>query len=151
MVDARPLLDTLARIVDGPGNGPAKRLAFLRTLRRAMPTFTGVYLYRLEGDTLVLGEFVGRPTEHVRIPVGAGICGASARSGRTIVVDDVSADERYIACSIETRSEIVVPVKLGGRYLAQIDVDSDVPAAFGPKERWLLERAAPLLAPLVRA
>ena len=57
-------------------------------------------------------------------------------------------DARYIACSVETRSEIVVPVKLGDRYLAQIDIDSDVPSAFGVEDRWLLERAAALLAPL---
>ena len=149
MVDAQPLLDALARIVAGPGSAPQRRLAFLRQLQRAVPRYTGIYLYRLEGDTLVLGEFVGRPTEHVRIGVGEGICGASARSGATIVVDDVRADERYIACSLETQSEIVVPVKRGGRYLAQIDVDSDVRAAFGPADRWLLERAAAILEPLL--
>lgn len=144
------LLDHLARITAGPGSAPELRLAFARALRHARPVFTGVYLYRLTGDTLVLGEHVGRPTEHVRIPVGAGICGASAASGRTIVVDDVNADERYIACSLETRSEIVVPVKTGGRYLAQIDIDSDRPAAFTPGDRVLLEHAARLLAPLYR-
>src|SRR5262249_22901550 len=109
-----------------------------------------IYLYRLVGDTLHLGEFLGRPTEHVRIPVGEGVCGASARSGQTVLVDDVSADPRYIACSLETKSEIVVPVKLGGRYLAQIDIDSDQIAAFGHGDRVLLERAAQLLAPLYR-
>lgn len=142
------LLETLARTAGGPGTGPEKRHAFLRVLRAARPVYTGIYLYRLAGEELVLAEFVGRPTEHDRIPIGQGICGASARTGQTVVVDDVAADERYIACSIETRSEIVVPVKRGGRYLAQIDIDSDQPAAFGPEDRWLLERAAQLLEPL---
>jgi putative methionine-R-sulfoxide reductase with GAF domain len=144
------LLPELSRIVRSPGSAPELRLAFARTLQRARPHFTGVYLYRLVGDVLVLGEHVGRPTDHVRIPVGAGVCGASAVSGRTIVVDDVASDPRYIACSLETRSEIVVPVKCGGRYLAQIDIDSDRPAAFSPADRALLEAAAPLLAPLYR-
>ncbi|WP_373046181.1 GAF domain-containing protein [Vulgatibacter sp.] len=148
MLDAQPILDALARITTGPGSAPEKRRAFVRQLQRARPLYTGIYLYVLRGEALVLGEYVGRPTEHTSIPVGAGICGASARSGRTLVVDDVLSDERYIACSVETRSEIVVPVKRGGRYLAQIDIDSDRPAAFGPKDRWLLERAAALLAPL---
>ena len=148
MVDAQPLLDALARIATGPGSPAGRRLAFIRALQRARPLYTGIYLYRLRGDELVLGEFVGRPTEHVRIPVGEGICGASARSGSTIVVDDVRADERYIACSVETRSEIVVPIERAHRYLAQIDIDSDRPAAFGHVDRWLLEKAAALLEPL---
>lgn len=148
MNDARTLLDALARIVASPGSPSGRRLAFSRLLQKARPLYTGIYLYRLQGDELVLGEFVGRPTEHVRIPVGAGICGASAASGSTIVVDDVGADERYIACSLETQSEIVVPIKRGGRYLAQIDIDSDRRAAFGPQDRWLLERAAALIEPL---
>jgi len=148
MNDARTLLDALARIVASPGSPSGRRLAFIRLLQKARPLYTGIYLYRLQGDELVLGEFVGRPTEHVRIPVGAGICGASAASGSTIVVDDVGADERYIACSLETQSEIVVPIKRGGRYLAQIDIDSDRRAAFGPQDRWLLERAAALIEPL---
>lgn len=146
----RKLLEILERTATGPGTPEEIRQAFVRLLREARPWYTGVYLYRLVGDELVLGEFVGRPTEHTRIPIGEGICGASARTGRTVVVDDVTQDERYIACSIETRSEIVVPIKMGDRYLAQIDIDSDVPAAFGPEDHWLLERAAALLAPLYR-
>lgn len=139
------ILERLENIVRAPGSAPELRLSFVRELQRARPKYTGVYLYVLRGDTLELGEFVGRPTEHTRIPVGSGVCGASARTGRRIVVDDVSADERYIACSLETRSEIVVPVRRGHRYLAQIDVDSDALAAFGPQDVWLLERAAALL------
>ncbi len=145
MVDARPLLASLEKIVNAPGSPPELRLAFVRELQRARPMYTGIYLYVLQGDTLVLGEFVGRPTEHTHIPVGSGVCGASASSGETVVVDDVALDPRYIACSVETRSEIVVPVKRAHRYLAQIDVDSDGLATFGHQDRWLLERAAALL------
>ena len=74
--------------------------------------WVGVYL--LEGDTLVLHTQVGAPTPHVRIPVSQGLCGAAVRERRTIVVDDVREDPRYLACSLATRSEIVVPIVTPG-------------------------------------
>lgn len=123
-------------------------LAAVARALQALPRHTGVYLYVLRGEALELEAHAGRDTEHVRIPVGSGICGLSARTRRTVVVDDVRADPRYLACNLETRSEIVVPVMRGERYLAQIDVDSDHQAAFGEAERAFLERVAPLLEPL---
>ena len=123
-------------------------LAAVARSLQALPGHTGVYLYVLRGEVLELEAHAGRGTEHVRIPVGSGICGLSARTRRTVVVDDVRADPRYLACNLETRSEIVVPVMRGDRYLAQIDVDSDLEAAFGPGERAFLEAVAPLLEPL---
>jgi GAF domain-containing protein len=111
--------------------------------------WTGIYL--LEGDTLVLGPYVGAPTEHVRIPLGRGICGAAATERQTIVVDDVRADERFLACFLTTRSEIVVPILDGPRVIGEIDVDSDAPAAFGPADRALLEQVAARLARLAPA
>jgi GAF domain-containing protein len=78
--------------------------------------------------------------------MGRGICGAAATEKATIVVDDVNADPRYLACSLETRSEIVVPIMRGEQVLGELDIDSDKPAAFGPSDRALLERAAAALA-----
>ncbi len=109
--------------------------------------YTGVYLYRLDGETLVLGPYRGRPTEHTRIPVGAGICGRAARVKETVTVDDVTADAEYIACSLETRSEIVVPILRGDRVFGEIDIDSDVPAAFTADDRRFLEEVARRIAP----
>lgn len=108
--------------------------------------WTGIYL--LDGETLVLGPFAGHPTEHVRIPLGAGICGAAATARETIVVDDVRGDPRYLACFATTRSEIVVPILAGERVIGEIDVDSDAPAAFGPDDLAALERLAERLAAL---
>jgi len=106
--------------------------------------WVGIYL--VEGDALVLGPWNGpEATEHVRIPIGQGICGAAAASGRTEVVDDVNADERYLACFVSTRSEIVVPIAYEGRVVGEIDIDSDVPAAFGEDDRVFLERVAALV------
>jgi GAF domain-containing protein len=96
----------------------------------------------------VLGPWRGpEATEHVRIPVGQGVCGAAAASGRTEVVDDVNADPRYLACFPSTRSEIVVPIARDGIVVGEIDIDSDRPAAFGEDDSAFLERVAELIAP----
>jgi L-methionine (R)-S-oxide reductase len=79
-------------------------------------SWTGFYMLDPnDPETLVLGPFVGDPTPHVRIPVTQGICGAAVASGRTVIVDDVNADPRYLACSIKTKSEIVVPIHAHGK------------------------------------
>ena len=118
-------------------------------LKRDVPSYTWVGIYLLEGNELVLGPFLGKPSPHTRIPLGRGICGAAATAKATIVVDDVHADPRYLACSLETKSEIVVPILSGGQVLGEIDIDSDRPAAFGPDDRRLLEAVAALLAPCI--
>ena len=115
-------------------------------LKRRLPDYTWVGIYQLQGNELVLGPYLGKPSPHTRIPLGRGICGAAATTRQTIVVDDVNADERYLACSLETQSEIVVPVTRNGEVLAEIDVDSDRRAAFGRQDRELLEAAASILA-----
>jgi L-methionine (R)-S-oxide reductase len=118
----------------------------VESLKTRMPHYTWVGIYLLEGDELVLGPFVGKPSPHTRIPLGRGICGAAATQKATIIVDDVNADPRYLACSLETQSEIVVPIMRGGDVLGEIDIDSDARAAFGPEDRRLLEAVAALLA-----
>ena len=109
------------------------------------PRYTWVGIYVLEGDELVLGPFLGKPSPHTRIPLGRGICGAAATSGSTIIVDDVNNDPRYLACSVETQSEIVVPIMRAGHVLGEIDIDSDTRAAFGLDDRQRLEVVAALL------
>ncbi len=113
--------------------------------------YTGVYLYLVEGETLVLGPYRGRPTEHTHIPVGAGLCGRAARVKATVTVDDVNADPEYLACSLETRSEIVVPIMRGDVVLGEIDIDSDIPAAFSAADEHFLEKVAQLLGPRLAA
>ncbi len=115
-------------------------------LKHTMPDYSWVGIYLLEGGQLHLGPFEGKSSPHTTIPLNKGICGAAATRGETIIVDDVDADPRYLACSLETRSEIVVPIKSATRILGEIDVDSDKKAAFGPADRELLEVTASLLA-----
>jgi L-methionine (R)-S-oxide reductase len=108
--------------------------------------YSWVGIYFVEGGDLVLGPWNGpATTEHVRIPIGQGVCGAAAASGRTELVDDVNADERYLACFASTRSEIVVPIAYEGRVVGEIDIDSDRPGAFGAEDRAFLERVALLI------
>jgi L-methionine (R)-S-oxide reductase len=109
--------------------------------------YTWVGIYRLEGDELVLAAWKGpQATQHVRIPLGEGICGSAARTGKTEVVPEVSSDSRYLACFPSTRSEIVVPIKRGGDVLGEIDIDSDLEDAFHDDDRTLLEEVATILA-----
>src|SRR6266481_6419328 len=94
---------------------------------------------------LALGPFQGAMTPHTRIPLNQGICGAAASTGKTVVVDDISLDDRYLACSSETKSEIVVPVFVRGKVVGELDIDSHFLAAFGPDDRKLCEHAAATL------
>ena len=125
----------------------------VRQLKADLPHYTWVGIYLLYGNELVLGPFVGKPSPHTRIPLGRGICGAAAAEKATIIVDDVTEDPRYLACSLETQSEIVVPIIDGGEdgnVLGELDVDSDQRAAFGHADQTLLEHVAARLATRLR-
>jgi GAF domain-containing protein len=135
----------LAAIQASPDGDAALQQAVER-LKAGIPHYTWVGIYLLEGDQLVLGPFRGKPSPHTRIPLNRGICGAAASQKATIVVDDVNSDPRYLACSLETKSEIVVPIMQAEAVLGEIDIDSDQPAAFGDTDRVLLERVAAALA-----
>jgi GAF domain-containing protein len=115
------------------------------SLHKNFPNYNWAGIYRLEGQNLVLGPFQGKPTVHTNISVGRGICGAAAVSRKTEVVPDVAADARYLACSLDTRSEVVVPVIKDGAFWGEIDIDSDRPNAFGPDDVEFLEAVARLL------
>jgi GAF domain-containing protein len=143
--DTETILADLARAIAGKQGREALRAA-VEALKRAVPRYTWVGIYLLEGGELVLGSYLGKPSPHTRIPIGRGICGAAAREGHTIIVADVNTDPRYLACSLETRSEIVVPISRDGRVIGEIDIDSDLPGAFGDSDRELLERAAAIIA-----
>jgi L-methionine (R)-S-oxide reductase len=96
-------------------------------------------------SVLVLGPFHDAPTEHVRIPVmQQGICGAAVAQGETLIVDDVSLDPRYLSCSVETQSEIVVPIRVSGKIVGEIDIDSHIRNTFGSEDRSFLEECAAL-------
>jgi GAF domain-containing protein len=108
--------------------------------------WTGFYMIDPDdAEMLVLGPFRGAPTEHVRIPVSQGICGAAVAQNSTVIVDDVNSDPRYLACSLETKSEIVVPIRANGAVVGEIDIDSHKPAAFSAEDKRFLETCAAIV------
>lgn len=145
------VMTDIERAVEGAADSAAAMDRAVQTLKDRVPDYTWVGIYLLEGDELVLGPFCGKPSPHTRIPLGRGICGAAATEKQTIIVDDVNADPRYLACSLETKSEIVVPIMTGARVLGEIDIDSDRLAAFTSADRALLERVAALIASRITA
>jgi L-methionine (R)-S-oxide reductase len=120
-----------------------------KLLHERMLKYNWAGFYMLEAGTeppvLVLEAFVGAMTPHTRIPLNQGICGAAASSGKTIVVDDVSKDPRYLACSLETKSEIVVPIFVHGQVAGELDIDSHFPAAFAAEDQKLVQFCAELV------
>lgn len=114
----------------------------VRILHDRHPKYTWVGVYLVEGDELHLSSFVGSPTPHERIAIGEGICGAAAAQAESIIVADVAADPRYLACSIETKSEIVVPIFWGEMVIGEIDIDSDLSNAFHEDDKAMLETCA---------
>ena len=143
--DLIPELDILAK---NPTSAKLLMEGIVALLHEKLTRYNWVGFYLLEkegGDVLVLGPFKGTMTPHTRIPLNQGICGAAASTGKTIVVDDVNSDSRYLACSLETKSEIVVPVFVHGKVAGELDIDSHFHAAFGTDDRILCEHAATLL------
>lgn len=135
---------------DGASRDEVLRSA-VREIEGAEDHFDWVGIYLLEDDeTLVLHNYIGRPTDHDRIPVGEGVCGEAVAEGRDINVPDVEERENYLACSVETRSELVVLIRDGedGEIHGQIDLDSDEPAAFDDRDERELRVVADWLAGL---
>jgi GAF domain-containing protein len=148
--DDDALTRRVARAIGDAPDAIAALSATVTLLKRERPGYTWVGVYLLVGNELVLGPYEGKPSPHMRIPLGRGICGAAAADKATIIVDDVNTDPRYLACSVDTRSEIVVPIMKGDEVLGEIDVDSDLPAAFGDRDRVTLEAVAARLAERLR-
>jgi len=144
--DALNLIRTA--IAEAPGPEAAAQRA-VEELHGRNSHYDWVGIYWVEGSDLVLGPWIGpEATEHTRIPIGTGICGAAAASGQTEIVDDVNADPRYLACFVTTRSEIVVPIFHEGQVIGEIDIDGSDASAYDENDARFLEEVAALLAPL---
>jgi L-methionine (R)-S-oxide reductase len=111
-----------------------------------LPNYSWSGIYRLERDTLVLDEYVGAATDHTHIPVGRGVCGTAVAENANQVIEDVRQLDNYLACSTQTRSEIVVLIRKGDEVLGQIDIDGHSVGAFDASDEAFLEQVAEVLA-----
>ncbi len=148
LVEDHPLLrqvdDLLRKATDREG----ALTAVVQAVHESSASYDWTGIYLVEGDELVLHNFIGAPSPHPRIRIGEGICGAAAQEKQTVLVPDVSEDQRYLACSPETRSEIVVPITKLGYVFGEIDIDSHTPNAFDEQDQRVLENVARKLAVL---
>jgi L-methionine (R)-S-oxide reductase len=123
----------------------------VRRLHSRMAGWDWVGIYFLVDDALVLGPYVGDSTEHVKIPIGVGVCGTAVAQNTNIVIDDVRSEQNYLACSLNTRSELVVLIRDGDKVVGQFDVDSDRVGAFRRQDEVLLERLGSIVSSHCRA
>ena len=131
------VLPQAASLLEGETDEVA-RMANLAALLHGAFGFWWTGFYRVMGDELVLGPFQG-PVACMHIPYGRGVCGTAWKRDATVVVPDVEEFPGHIACSSESRSEIVVPVRRGGRVCAVLDIDSRELATFDDTDRKYLE------------
>jgi GAF domain-containing protein len=141
-----PMLEKLKplvlRITEDSSLPVDKRLeGICALLQSRIPYYDWVGFYFRDGDLeeLKLGPYAGEPTEHTRIPFGKGICGQVAVSNQNFVVPDVTAQDNYIACSLNVRAEIVIPIFVQGENIGQIDIDSHTPDPFSEADEAFLE------------
>ena len=142
------ILAEIDRLAENARSAVALQQAIVETVARNLAHYNWIGFYMLDPENasmLVLGPFCGKPTSHVRIPVTQGICGAAVAQGETVIVDDVGSDPRYLSCSVDTKSEIVTPIRVHGLVVGEIDVDSHTRNAFHPEDREFLEKCAEMV------
>ena len=129
-------------IIQGSEERDEKLLGICRLLKERIPHYDWVGFYLADPDKkdeLVLGPYVGEPTEHVRIPFGKGICGRAAVEEDTVVIQDVNKQDNYLSCSPFVRSEVVVPIIVDERFVGELDIDSNDLGPFTEEDRSFLE------------
>jgi L-methionine (R)-S-oxide reductase len=142
------ILSQVSKFAESANDLASLQNFIVEIIPQRLPNYNWTGFYMLDpGDpeTLVLGPFHGAPTEHVRIPVSQGICGAAVAQNDTVIVDNVHSDARYLACSLETKSEIVVPIRAHDAVVGEIDIDSHDLAAFSAKDKEFLEKCAAIV------
>ncbi len=141
----------LQTILNNNSDTTSKLQSLCDYLYQEVPHYNWVGFYFADEDhqELILGPYAGASTEHTRIPFGKGICGQVAESNETFVVPDVHEADNYLACSIETQAEVVVPIFKDGKNIGQIDIDSHTKAPFSNENiqelEWLCEEVSKIL------
>lgn len=148
--DRQALQQRIRAILESPRGYEAQLQAICKELKTSVPHYDWVGFYLVDSEAeeeLVLGPYAGEPTEHVRIKFGQGICGQAASTHETFVIQDVTQETNYLACSPDVRSEIVVPIFKEGELVGELDIDSHDLAPFSEADRRLLDRICRWVAP----
>lgn len=151
MVNYKELKEQVQQIADAEALLEVKLQEVCQLLADKIEVFDWVGFYIADPDAdreLVLGPYVGEPTDHVRIPFGKGICGQAAESLETFVVQDVNKASNYLSCSVHVKAEIVVPVMQGDKFVAELDIDSHTKDSITEEHQQLLEEICERVADL---
>jgi len=147
-VNRKEIIENIKKIAGSEKSRDEVLRDTVKILKENIDYYNWVGIYLFEGDELVLGPFSGKPSPHLRIPLNRGICGAAASQKKSIIVEDVTSDPRYLACSLETKSEIVVPIMKQDKVFGEIDIDSDRMNVFSQEDQMFLERICSILSDL---
>lgn len=145
------LIDKTKSIVSGEGTRDEKLKRVCSMLEESVETFDWVGFYLVDPEAereLMLGPYVGEETDHTRIPFGKGICGQAANSLETFVVQDVSKEDNYLACSMDVQAEIVIPVMKNDTFVAELDIDSHTRNSISGEHRAMLEEICDIVSKL---
>ena len=147
----RELVEESKTIVSGEGTRDEKLKRICSLLEENVEIFDWVGFYLVDPDSdreLILGPYVGEETDHTRIPFGKGICGQAANSLETFVVQDVTQEDNYLACSVDVQAEIVIPVMKGDSFVAELDIDSHTKNSISQDHRAMLEEICDIVSQL---
>jgi len=141
----KELIDKIKNAVAGVNDEKAVLATVVELLDGFSENYNWTGFYMKRGDILEVGPYIGTETSHTEIELNRGICGAAVTGKKTIMVDDVNTDPRHLACSLTTRSEIVVPLMDGNTCLGEIDIDSNNPSNFNHQDKEMLESIASIV------
>jgi GAF domain-containing protein len=144
------LINNIIRVAKSATNKNEKLSKICDLLRNSVPYYdwVGFYIANEDAKELSLGPFSGESTEHTKIQFGMGICGQAADRKETFLVQDVTAENNYLSCSPDVRSEIVVPVLKGSRIVAELDIDSHTKTPFSVEDQEFLENVCSIVSQL---
>lgn len=149
MVELKKRIASILESSTADTNDKLKKICQLLDQEIEYFNWTGFYFRNGDKEELILGPYVGATTDHTVIPFGRGICGQVAVSNETFVVPDVSQEDNYLSCSIDTKAEIVVPIFKDGKNIGQIDIDSHSLNPFTKEDeallQWICEEVAKIL------
>jgi GAF domain-containing protein len=151
-MSTQEILNSIQDILNSKKDLSEKLHEVCKTLKKNIAHYdwVGFYFANHKDKTLHLGPYEGEPTDHKVIPFGKGICGQVAESNQTFLVEDVNAQDNYIACSINVKSEIVVPLLIDEKNIGQIDIDSNTPNAFSAEDEELLKSINASIAEIIK-